>query len=259
MSDSFATRLRNGETVVGTMLRLLAHPCTAELAADAGMDVLFVDMEHGAFSMESLAALAPACRANDVALAVRVPELARAWVSRALDCGADAVMVPMLETADQARQLVAWAKYPPLGGRGLSSIGPHSGTRRIGGASNFMAAQNERVLTIAQIETAAGVANVDAIAAIDGIDALLVGPNDLAVSLGCPDDPMCDTERQAIAKVADAAAAHGKTFGMHANAAMIGAWVSRGLRLVVHGLDYAMLADGFRAVTNTVRELDPSS
>lgn len=250
-----AEKLGRGEAVCGTMVRLVGAPAVAALAREARLDFVMVDMEHGSLGLEALEGLAVAGRLAGVDVLVRVAELARGWVSRALDAGAAGVMVPMVETAAQARQLVEWAKYPPLGQRGLSSFGPHTGYAESGPAGVAMERANGTTLAIAQIETAAAVAAIDSIAAVPGIDVLLIGPNDLAVSLGKPGDLDSPEEAAAIAAVAAAARRAGKVFAMHAGTAMLRRWVPDGLRLLMNSMDTRVLADGFGRLAADTRAL----
>ena len=249
--------LRGGGRAVGTMIRLTRSPAIAPLAANAGFDFIMIDFEHGTHTLETMTDIAAAAGAAGTGLAVfvRVPELSRGWVSRVLDAGACGVMAPMIESADQARRIVQWAKYPPIGLRGLSSFGPNTGYRDLADASALMAEANRNVLTIAQIETAAGVAAAADIAAVDGIDALLVGPHDLSVSLGHPGQLMTADQDAAIARVAEAANGGGKAFGMHAGADLLARHRDKGLRLIMCGHDMGMLAAGLRRVVDQVREI----
>jgi 2-keto-3-deoxy-L-rhamnonate aldolase RhmA len=209
-----------------------------------------IDMEHGAFSFETAADVFKAARAIGLGGFVRVPELSKGYVSRIMDAGANGVMVPMMESAEQARQLAGWSKYPPVGVRGFSACGEHTDFASIGAAaiSAFMARANEENITIAQIETGPAVECADAIAAIPGIDALLIGPNDLAISLGCTGDPMGAKLDAAIAKVAAAAKKHGKVLGMHGSDGLLDRWMPRGLTLVMNNLDINMLVNGMKAI-----------
>ncbi len=241
-------RLRNGETVIGTMIGVSASPAVVRIAKNAGLDYVMLDMEHGPASYETLAYLAAVSGAAGIGCFVRVPELSRGYVSRALDCGADGVMVPMIETVEQARMLAGWAKYPPVGKRGLGSIGGHTGYVRIGEAGDFMGRANVGTITIAQIETVRGVESAGEIAVVDGIDALLVGPLDLSVSLGIPgrfDHPALD---EAIGRVAAGARSSGKIFGLHAGGTLLETWVRRGARLAMNSLDTIMLSEGMEGI-----------
>jgi 2-keto-3-deoxy-L-rhamnonate aldolase RhmA len=152
---------------------------------------------------------------------------------------------------DQASLLVRWAKYAPLGGRGFGGAGGH--TNFIGVTPDatpaFMAQANIDTLTIAQIETAQAIQNIDAIAAVPGIDALLIGPNDLAISMGCAGDLLGEILDKAIGKVATAAKKHGKIFGMHGPDPLTERWVPKGLTLVMSNLDANLLSAGMKAIS----------
>ena len=246
-------KLRRNEPAFGVMLRAVRMPAVVLMARHAGFDFVMVDMEHGTYSLGEAENLFSAAAGAGLDAYVRVPELSRGCVSRALDSGARGVMAPMLETAEQARALVGWAKYPPLGGRGLATSGAHTGWHRGLAAADIMAEANRSTLSIAQIETARAVANIEEIAQVEGLDALLIGPNDLAVSLGCPGNLDTPEEAEAIASVAEAAQRNGKIFGMHASAAMLSRWAGKGLRLVMHSLDSEILAQGLKAAAEAAK------
>ena len=235
--------LRAGGRAVGTMVRLVRNPGVAWIAKQAGLDFIMLDLEHGSSSLETLADVAASARGAGIEIFVRVPELAKGYVSRALDCGCSAVMVPMVESAQQAELLARWCKFAPMGKRGLSSVGIHTGFAPVPGgeASEFMAGANNHVLAIAQIETAAAIEAIEGIAAVPGIDALLIGPNDLAVSLGYPGDLQHREVLAAIDKVAEAADRHGKIFGIHGPDALMERYLCKGLRLIMSKLDINML------------------
>ena len=194
----------SGTPLVGTMIRMVDNPGIAHIAFQAGLDFIMLDMEHGAYTFSDLSAIAGTAYTLNLDCYVRVPELSRGYVSRALDCGATGVMVPMIETVDQAQKLVSWAKYPPTGKRGMGSIGTLTGYGRVQDASSFMEMANKTTLAIAQIETVTGIKNIEAIAAVSGIDVLLVGPYDLSVSLGIPGNFTSPDLHEAIRKVAGA-------------------------------------------------------
>jgi 2-keto-3-deoxy-L-rhamnonate aldolase RhmA len=239
------------------MVRMIRNPAIAPLAARAGLDFIMLDLEHGPFNLETVEDIFKAGRPLGLGCFARVPELSRGWVSRILDAGATGVMVPMLETVAEAELLVRWAKYGPLGGRGFGGIGGHTDFDAIapGATLEFMAKANAETLTIAQIETARAVENADAIAAVPGLDALLIGPNDLAISLGCAGDFMGEILHDAIGRVAAAAATHGKIFGMHAGDPLLERWIPKGLTLVMNNLDGNMLAAAMKAISRRYQEV----
>jgi len=243
-------RLREGKRVVGTMVRMVQNPAIAVVAHNSGLDFIMLDLEHGPYSMETVDDVFKVGRTLGLGCFIRVPELAKSYVSRSLDCGATGVMVPMIESVDQAHLFVRWAKYPPLGGRGFGGVGGH--TDFIGIATDatpaFMAKANVDTITIAQIETGQAIENIDAIAAVPGIDALLIGPNDLAISIGCAGDLLGDTVDKAIGKVAAAAKKHSKIFGMHGPDPLAERWLPKGLNLVMSSLDANILSAGLKAL-----------
>jgi 4-hydroxy-2-oxoheptanedioate aldolase len=241
--------LKSGKQAVGTMVRFVRNPAVAWMVKNSGLDFFMFDVEHGAYDTGNLADSFALARALGIGGFIRVPELSKGYVSKALDAGAVGVMVPMLETPAQAEQLVEWAKFTPVGKRGFGSNGGHTnyGSPK-GTTAEFMDMSNRETLTIAQIETEDGVANVEAIAAMDGIDALLIGPNDLSLSLGVPGDLLGDTLHEAIGKVAAAAKANKKIFGLHAPDALLERWIPEGCNMVMSGLDAGILTSGFAAI-----------
>lgn len=208
-------KLNSGERIFGTMVRLQRNPAFCILAKDAGLDFVMFDCEHGIYGRETLHDMFQMAHAVGLNALLRVPMLDKESISRYLDAGATGCMVPMTETAEQAKEIVHWSKYPPVGDRGYgSSIGAcyyKTGLK----SEDVMKQTNDTVLSIAQIETALGVENAEEIAATEGIDAIIIGPNDLSISLGIPGQLMDEKELNAIQKVAEACKKHGKAFGLH--------------------------------------------
>jgi 4-hydroxy-2-oxoheptanedioate aldolase len=244
--------LRAGGSAVGTMIRLVRNPGIAWIARQAGLDFIMLDLEHGSSSLETLADVATTGRGAGVEVFVRVPELAKGYVSRVLDCGCTGVMVPMVESLEQAELLAGWAKFDPVGRRGLGSTGGNTDFAAVSGAeaSGFMKAANDQVMVIAQIETAAAIEAVESIASVPGIDALLIGPNDLAVSLGCPGDLQNPRLLAAIERVAEATDRHGKIFGMHGPDSLMESYLPKGLRLIMSRLDINMLLAAMKEIAS---------
>lgn len=239
-------KLAAGEKIAGTMLRIVRNPAVTYLARNAELDFVMYDCEHSNYDMETLHDAFITANALGLAGFVRVPNGTKEYISRVLDSGASGVMVPMIETREQAETLVKYAKYQPIGGRGYSAGCAH--TRFMGGKHvEIMAGANASVVAIAQIETKKAVENADAIASVEGIDALLIGPNDLSLSLGIPGDMMNPIELEAIAKVAEACKRHGKSFGLHAGAELLGKFASE-LTLVMSLTDTDLLLQGFAGV-----------
>ena len=241
-------KLRENQRIVGTMVRMVRNPAVAQIAKAAGLDFIMFDMEHGPYSIETVSDIAKVARASGIGIFARVPELAKGYVSRLMDAGVQGIMVPMVSNPEEAQKLVDWSRYAPVGKRGLGSNGELTDFAGMGSdALSFMADQNRKTLAIAQIETAEAIEKIDAIAAVEGIDVLLIGPNDLAISLGVPGETMGDVTQAAIGKVADAAEKHGKVFAIHAGDGMLEKWDSR-MQMVMNTLDIDVLKNGFASI-----------
>jgi len=251
---SIKQKILSGQKVHGSMIRLQRNPAISFFAKNAGLDFLLYDCEHGAYTFENLHDLFVTGNAMGFDSFVRVAELSKDWISRALDSGATGIMVPMTETPEQAREIVKWSKFTPIGDRGYGSGLAHSNYLGGGKHTDVMKAQNDRVVTIAQIETKLGVENADAIAGTEGIDVLLIGPNDLSISLGIPGDLMNPIELEAIAKVAAACKKHGKSFGLHAGAKMHEIFKSDETFMML-STDLDLLNAGFKDIKNTLANI----
>jgi len=239
-------KLLSGQKIFGTMLRVVRNPAVCYIAHNSGLDFVMYDCEHSNYTMETLHDLFLTGNALGLESFLRVPNLEKQYISRALDQGAKGVMVPMLETSDLALELVGYSKYQPLGNRGYSAGIAHT-DYKTGKHVEIMESKNNSVISIAQIETKLSVDNADAIAAVDGIDALLIGPNDLSLSLGVPGDLFNPIELDAISHVAAACKKHGKAFGIHATEKMLKQFIDD-LSIVMMQSDIDFLAAGFAGV-----------
>lgn len=178
--NHFKQGLAEGPVQLGFWLAL-ASPNIAEICAGLGYDWVLVDAEHGAQTLPGIADQLRAVDANPPCSAiVRVPSDDPVTIHQILDLGAQTIMVPMVETAEQAAALVKAARYPPQGERGIGG----ARAARWGRFPAYVAEANQHLCIIVQIETALALENIEAIAAVDEIDALFVGPVDLAASLG---------------------------------------------------------------------------
>lgn len=244
-------KLQTGQKIYGTMVRMERSPGIVVIARNAGLDFLLYDCEHSCYTSETLHDLFVTHKMAGLAGLVRVPQLSKDYVSRYLDFGATGIMVPMTDTPAQARELVTWSKYAPVGDRGYATGVAHMEFKGAAKHTEVMAGQNDSVISIAQIETRQAVDNADAIAAVDGIDALLIGPNDLSLSLGIPGDLMNPIELEAISHVAAACKKHGKAFGLHAGAAMLKHFIGD-LSIVMCDTDIGIMEKGLVGLRNSL-------
>ncbi len=192
----------------------LGSPLGVEIAADAGWHAVMIDQQHGAGGHTELIGCLTAANAAGVPAMVRVAQLDYGLIGRALDAGAQGIMVPMVSTPEDAARLVHAVKYPPLGSR---SIGPYRAKYMIEG--DYFAAANAWTVACGQIETVEAVENIDAICATQGFDMICVGPNDLAISLSKGQDRNISSPRmlEAIEHVRAGAASRGVIAGIFAN------------------------------------------
>lgn len=241
-----------GGKLFGTLIKIVDNPAMLILAKDAGMDFVFYDCEHGMIPYERLHDLMLMGNGIGIPSLVRVPQLSRSDVSRALDCGAEGEMVPMIETVDQARLLVSWSKYPPIGNRSYSG-GANTFYKPSGNHLKNMQELNHKTITIAQIETLKGVENVEAIAQVEGIDALIVGPADLGISMGYPDNVMDPKELAAIQKVADTCRRYDKGFGIIGSLTLIKEF-KEDINLLISAIDVNLLRDGLKRYVDDYKE-----
>jgi 2-keto-3-deoxy-L-rhamnonate aldolase RhmA len=188
----------------------LRDPAAVAFLAAGGFDAVIVDGEHGVMNPETLASLVLAARASAIPAIVRVAASFRSSAQNALEAGADALMVPMIESASQAEAFASFCRYPPEGTRGLHPLTGGSGFGAVP-MQNVVRFTNERLAVIAQIETARGLEQCEAIAKAKGVDMLFFGPGDMSLSLGVP--PGSPALVDAMARVSKAARAAGKWFG----------------------------------------------
>ena len=222
----------------------VSHGFTAEVMARQGFDALCVDMQHGTADMNNVWPMLQAISQTDTVPVVRVPGNDPATIMKALDLGAYAIIVPLINTAEDAAMAVAACRYPPLGNR---SAGPVRAMQY--GGADYLAKANDEIVVMAMIETKEGLANLEEICATPGLDAVYIGPSDLSFALGLAPrgdnpDPIhietCD-------RIRDAAHRHGIKAVMHCASAVFAAGaIKRGFDMVMLTSDLASMIAGAR-------------
>ena len=172
---------------------------------------MIVDNEHGSFDYTDLTKIFTVSRLADFTTIVRLPDNGRAWITKCVDAGADGFLLPMTNCAADIAAVVDYAKYAPIGKRGISTMRAHT-LYAPPALEKYMPDANKRIKVYAQIETKAGVENIREILAVEGMDGVLVGPNDLSCDLGCIGDVAPVLE--CMHSVADAAKEAGKPWGL---------------------------------------------
>ena len=253
-------KLEQGQLSLGVGIRLTRSVEIAKGMAVAGYDWLFLDMEHGVMSLEACAQIAIAALDAGIAPVARVPNGEYAMATRALDNGVLGIVVPHVDTAAEAREIVDRLKYPPMGHRSMGGIGPHYGLRSASSAE-AAAALNAANLTIAMLETPTAIANADEIAAVPGIDVLLMGTNDLCAEMGIHGQFDHDRVVDAYRKLIGAAKQHGKFAGMGGvyGEALMQTYIEMGARLVLAGQDAAFMAAAAEQRSGFLRRLLPAA
>jgi 4-hydroxy-2-oxoheptanedioate aldolase len=242
--------LQEGKVAVGYWLTL-PSPSVAEIMGSVPLDWLLVDLEHSPIGWETFEDMLRALRGTDVVPLVRVPSGEAPVLKRALDRGPWGVVVPLVSTAEEARQVVAACRYPPEGIRGVA------GTRASGyGATlpEYYARWNREVLIACQVETVQAVERVEEIAAVEGVDVLFVGPNDLSANLQRWRDLNSEEFRQAVDRVLGAARRHGKAAGVMCTGPEDALTrVDQGFRFIAMGSDARLLAGAATRATEAFR------
>jgi 2-keto-3-deoxy-L-rhamnonate aldolase RhmA len=240
---SIKQRLKQGELVVGTFISEVRNPNVAYMLAQAGFDFFVLDNEHGSFGVETVSNMVAAARGSGVEVVVRIPEIRRETILKPLDTGAAGLLVPQVNTPEQARELVWHAKYPPIGNRGAALRRAHSLYGRPN-AADYLAQANERTFLAVQAESREAITNVDQIAAVEGIDCVFCGPFDLSVSLGIPGQVTHPIEVEAIETMLAACRKARKAAGILLfDAATLKPWIEKGIRFACYSSDINMLAD----------------
>ncbi len=240
-------RLTAGETVFGTMVFELLSPGLPQILEQGGADFVFYDMEHSGFSYAEIKTQLALCRGLDIVPLVRPRATTHEHTAQLLDLGAMGMLFQMVETAEQAEQLVRLTRYPPSGQRGAmfggaaDDYGGHTVPEIIEGA-------HDRTLVCALIESERGIANADEIMSVPGIDVGHLGHGDLSLSLGVPGQTEHPSMQAGIDSLLAACDAHGKAAACLAGDAATGVdWVRRGFRMVSVSYDIGLLAGALRS------------
>jgi len=254
---TFRERILAGETTFGCWAGL-GSPLAAEIAARAGFDWVLVDLEHGATTEAELLAHLTAIEAGGATALVRPQSGERLRLGRALDLGATGVVIPRLDSAAEARQAVAYLRYPPGGVRGLALL--TRGARLGSVAHADVASLNRDIVGIVQVESPGALRDASEIAAIDGVDVLFVGPTDLSHSLGVPGRFGDPAYQAALRTVVEACRANGKAAGILLyDPASFGPHLELGFAFVGLGADASFVASGARTALAAARSAAEAS
>jgi 2-keto-3-deoxy-L-rhamnonate aldolase RhmA len=242
---SFRQRLRQGDLLLGQMVLELFTPGIGPMLASCGLDFVIFDMEHGRCDLALLAEMIASCRGSEIVPIARVPDAAYAPLSRPLDLGARGVMVPRVETRQQAADIVSQLKYAPQGRRGVA-LGIAHDLYRAGDAS-FFAKANDETAVILLLETEKAFQNLEEIISVPGVDVAWMGHYDLTVSMGIP----AQFEHPRFLAAMDELVAVCRRYGvapgfLPATPESAAHWIDKGFRAISLGSDIGVFLDGVR-------------
>jgi len=256
LTNPVKERLAKGELAIGMGVRGLRGVEVARLMKSAGFDWLFIDLEHGSASVETAGQISVAALDAGIAPFVRVPAGELALGARCLDGGALGIVIPHVDTPEQARAMVDEFRFPPLGHRSIGGAYPHFGFASrpvdevVGGLDNA-------TLVVAMIETPRAVENADPIAAVPGLDVLLIGTNDLCLEMGIPGQLDHERVKAAFDEVLSACKKHGKipALGGIYGRELLTRYLGLGFRMVLAGNDLSLLHSAAQEQAKFVRGL----
>ena len=257
LRNNVKEKLARDEVVASMTVRLCRTTEIAQIARTAGFDTIYVDLEHNMFSFDSTGQICMAALQAGIAPFVRVPSISPEFISRVLDGGALGVIAPHVASVEEARQVVRYAKFPPIGARSYG--GPLASTNfRTYPVAEANAALNDATMVICMIETVEALDNVDAIAAVEGVDMLFIGTNDLCGDMGIPGQYGDARVADAYARTIQACRSRHKHVGIGGIGSrpdLIAAFVRQGARYISIGSDLTFLIDACNKQAQAVHAL----
>jgi 2-keto-3-deoxy-L-rhamnonate aldolase RhmA len=246
--------LREGKTVSGPIMEEVRTVGVIKMLALSGHDFAWLDTEHSMLEWDTLLTLVQYALATGITPLVRVTDLEYSLVARALDLGAQGVIIPRVETRDEVERAVSYAKYPPLGRRGAGGRARYA--YEAVGVAEAVEKANAETMVIVQLESLTAVANLDEIASVPGLDVICVGPQDLSINMGLPGQFDNPTFIETIRGVVETCTKYGIPVGMvHREASAFRTWVDVGCRFLVCSSDGNYVAQGAARDVQTLREI----
>lgn len=251
--NGFKLALREGRLQTGLWLGL-ANAYTADVLGGSGFDWLLIDSEHAPNTVDAILGQLQALAGHSVHAVVRSGSDDSVELKRLLDIGATTVLIPMIDSGEQAARAVAACRYPPQGRRGVgAALARASGWNR---QPDYLARANDGVCVLLQVESLAGLAALDDICRTDGVDGVFIGPADLAADMGHLGNPLHSEVQQAIEAAIATIAAHGKAPGILMGAeALARRYIALGALFVAVGTDVSLLAQGAQALAARYRAM----
>jgi len=252
-NTSLKSKLRNREITIGSWITI-GHQAIIDILAEANFDWLTIDMEHTSIDLNELQILIGFIQSHNIAALVRVSKNEEVIIKRALDAGADGIIVPMICTKEDASQAVSYAKYPPFGKRG---VGLNRAQRYGYGFEVYKEWIDAGLVIIAQIEHKVGVENIEEIITTEGIDGVIIGPYDLSGSIGIPGNFNDKQLINAIKKVENVCKINKKSIGYHViepSNLLVKEKIDEGYNFIAFSTDFLFLGNKAKSEMNKIRD-----
>lgn len=250
-SNHFKHRLKAGECLHGIWLGF-ADPYATEMAATAGFDWLLIDGEHAPNDIRSIMAQLAILDGKESAAVVRLPDDDPTRIKQALDIGAQNLLIPMIETAEQAERCIRAAHYPPKGVRGVGSALARAS--KFGEITDYLGTANDEVLVLLQVESMHGLDTLDDILALEGVDGIFIGPSDLAADMGYLGNVSAPPVREAVLDALRRIRAAGRIAGvLSADTSLIQNCKTAGANFVGVGIDVSLFTKALKALAAQYR------
>lgn len=243
-TNSFKRELAEGKQMIGLWVGL-GDDNVAELCAHAGFDWLLIDGEHGPNDLRSILSQMRAIQGSPSATVVRLPSDDQAMIKQHLDIGAQSLLIPMIESAEQARDVVRSCRYAPAGVRGIGAALARAS--RYGRVGDYIHRAADEICILLQVETVKGIKALDAILEVEGVDGVFVGPADLAADMGLPGKPGCDEVQKVVVDALTRIGASAKASGiLTSDPALCAQYQAMGVSFLAVGSDVGVLVAGLK-------------
>nr|WP_110802455.1 aldolase/citrate lyase family protein [Mycolicibacterium iranicum] len=257
MRGSLRQLLREDGLVLCLALLNARTPDVPAIAATCGYDAVYVDLEHTSTTLETAGMLCSSALGAGIDGLVRVPSQDRSLIARVLDVGASGIIVPHINSRQEAQAVVDAARFPPVGHRSISGPNALSGYASVP-ATELTATLEARTVVAVMVETPAAVAAVDDIASVDGLDMIVIGPSDLTAEMGIHGQYENEYFHNAVKSVAAACRNHGVALGVAGikSLDLLESFVDLGLRFISAGTDVGMMTEAVTTRAQALRSLD---
>jgi len=249
----FLEKLNNGKPVLGTWI-MMPSVLTVDVIASTGVDFVIIDREHGPISFETAQEMAMACESRGVSPIMRVGDIERSFIQNALDVGMHGIQVPNVDTKQNAKDVVKFSKYPPMGDRGFSPF-TRAGDYSIDNATTLTKTANKNTAVILNIEGKDAVNNFDEILEVENADIYFVGLFDLSKALGIPGDVSNPIVIDALAEIIKKADKAGKFVGTIATTKeRMAEFLEMGVKYMVYLVDCDILRSGYKSIVDAFNQ-----